>query len=99
LCRQLGLNTEPSNVLDALRQVPLDDLLEAVSGMGPLSTFRGVCDEDGSVADDLMYYQKSGQLASSLRQAGVKCLIVGDVNDEVSEMRLPSRDPSDSRPR
>jgi carboxylesterase type B len=85
LWHQLGLHTELSHALDALRQVPSDDLFAAVSRMGPLSTFRGVCEVDGFVAHDLMEFQKSGQLALGLRKAGVKCVIVGDVKDEVSE--------------
>jgi hypothetical protein len=61
--------------------------------MGSLSTFRGVSEVDGFVAHDQMNYQKSGRLATGLRQAGVKCVIVGDVKDEVGEMGLLGCDP------
>jgi hypothetical protein len=52
--------------------------------MGISSTFRGVIGSDGWVREDEMEYQHSGGLAEGLRSAGVKCVILGDVRDEVS---------------
>ncbi|RSH85343.1 hypothetical protein EHS25_004739 [Saitozyma podzolica] len=100
LCQQLGLNPKMADILDALRQVPLDHLLAAVSGMGSLSTFRGVCEVDGFVAHDQMDYQQSGRLATGLRQAGVKWVVVGDVKDEIAFYRTqhPIEKPSEVRP-
>jgi hypothetical protein len=73
-------------VLDNLRdpsKVSTDQLIEAVQGMGASGTFRGVVGSDGWVRNDEMEYQNSGGLANGLRSAGVRCVIMGDVLDEV----------------
>lgn len=53
--------------------------------MGELCTFRGIVGDDGWVRADEMEFQKNGGLAKGLREAGVHCIVVGDVRDEVSQ--------------
>jgi hypothetical protein len=51
--------------------------------MGASGTFRGVVGSDGWVRSDEMEYRRSGGLAKGLRSVGVKCVIMGDLLDEV----------------
>jgi hypothetical protein len=74
-------------VLDTLRDpshVESERLMEVIEGMGFENTFRGVVGPDGWVRSDQMGYQQSGGLGRDLKRAGVGCVIMGDVKDEVS---------------
>jgi len=53
---------------------------------GPSGTFRGVVGSDEWVKSDEMEYQRSGGLAKGLRSAGIKCVITGDLLDEVCSL-------------
>jgi carboxylesterase type B len=87
LCAALAVDPDRPDVLDVLRdtsKVSTSQLIEAVQCMGASGTFRGVFGSDGWVRSDEMEYQYSGGLARGLRSVGVKCVIVGDLLDEVS---------------
>ena len=88
LCKALDIDTiQPEDALSRLRDTsayPTAVILAAVGSLGSLSTFRGVCGVDGWVRHDMMAFQESGGSASGLKRAGVRCLVVGDVKDEVS---------------
>jgi hypothetical protein len=91
-CRALGADPSSPAILEELRDTtryPTARLIEAVQAMEGLSTFRGVVGEDGWNRADEMEYQQSGGLAAGLKAAGVKCVIMGDVRDEVSMGAAP----------
>ncbi|WWD19393.1 hypothetical protein CI109_103853 [Kwoniella shandongensis] len=84
-CDALGIDPTTPDILSILRDTSrysTKQIITAVQNMGELSTFRGVVGEDGWVRADQIEYQRSGGLAKGLREAGVKCVIVGDVRDE-----------------
>ncbi|WWC71196.1 uncharacterized protein I206_105149 [Kwoniella pini CBS 10737] len=85
LCSAIGISPSTPNVLDRLRDInefSTSRLIKAVQDMGELCTFRGVVGDDGWVRADQMEYQHSGGLAKGLKEAGVLCVIAGDVRDE-----------------
>lgn len=87
LCAALSIDPARPDVLDILRDssvVSTDQLIQAVQDMGTSGTFRGVRGSDDWVRGDEMQYQHSGGLANGLRLAGVKCVVMGDLQDEVS---------------
>ena len=53
LCSQLDLETQGSKVLEDLRSVPLEGLLQAVDSLGALGTFRTITDGEW-IAKDLL---------------------------------------------
>ncbi|WVF67724.1 hypothetical protein IAT40_002483 [Kwoniella sp. CBS 6097] len=84
-CQALGVDPSSLNILSQLRdssKYPTQRIIKAVQEMGDQCTFRGVVGDDGWVRTDQIDYQRSGGLAKDLRDAGVKCIIVGDVRDE-----------------
>ena len=86
LCKSLGIDYNAPDLLEQLRdtsKVTTEQLMKAVQGDGDAATYRGVAGPDGWVRSDMMAYQQSGRLASDLKRAGVKCVITGDVRDEV----------------
>ena len=53
--------------------------------MGYQSTFRGAAgDETNWVHSDQMEYAKSGRMGKDLLKAGVKCVVIGELSEEVS---------------
>ncbi|WVQ72669.1 hypothetical protein IAR50_002228 [Cryptococcus sp. DSM 104548] len=89
-CQALGANPASPNILEELRDTtkyPTRMMMTAVQNMGELCTFRGVVGSDGWVRADQMEFQQSGGLARGLKQAGVKCIVAGDVRDEDSFYR------------
>ncbi|ODN92138.1 hypothetical protein L198_05811 [Cryptococcus wingfieldii CBS 7118] len=89
-CQALGVDATTPNMLDELRDTakyPTAKITKAVQDMGELCTFRGVVGSDGWVRADEMEFQQSGGLARGLRDAGVKCIVAGDVRDEDSFYR------------
>jgi hypothetical protein len=87
LCAALDIDAGRPDVLEVLRDTSLlstEQLLHAVQVMSTFGTFRGVAGSDGWVRSDEMEYQHSGRLAKDLDLAGVRCVILGDVRDEVS---------------
>ena len=88
VCKALGLVATDSNVIDQLRdkiRFPAKRLIEAVETLGSLATIRSVeGPSGGGIAEkDSMEWQRQGGLGTALRAAGVKCVVVGDVRDEV----------------
>ncbi|KAK8854472.1 hypothetical protein IAR55_003210 [Kwoniella newhampshirensis] len=84
-CKALDIDPSTPDILSVLRdtsRMSTDRIIKAVQNMGELSTFRGVVGDDGWVRADQIEYQRNGGLAKGLREARVKCLIVGDVRDE-----------------
>ncbi len=89
LCQALGLDRQAPDILDTLRdtsKVSTEALISGVLAMGDLSTFRGVVGTDGWVRADEMQFQQNGGLAKGLWDAGVRCVISGDVKDEASDL-------------
>ncbi|WVQ68653.1 uncharacterized protein L199_006862 [Kwoniella botswanensis] len=85
LCKAIGIDPATPDVLGRLRdtnEFPTDKLIKAVQNMGELCTFRGVVGDDGWVRADQVEFQHNGGLAKGLREAGVRCIIAGDVRDE-----------------
>ncbi|WWC90315.1 uncharacterized protein L201_005248 [Kwoniella dendrophila CBS 6074] len=85
LCEALGESPTTPNILEKLRDtkhISTEKLVKAVQNMGELCTFRGVVGDDGWVRSDQVEYQHNGGLAKGLKEAGVKCILVGDVRDE-----------------
>lgn len=86
LCKALSLDPSSPDILGTLRdtsKVSTEALIAGVLAIGELSTFRGVVGTDGWVREDEMEFQQNGGLAKGLREAGVRCVITGDVKDEV----------------
>ncbi|OXC65569.1 hypothetical protein AYX13_05414 [Cryptococcus neoformans] len=84
-CETVGIDPSIPNVLEELRDTSkfsTDKIIAAVQDMGELCTFRGIVGDDGWVRADEMEFQKNGGLAKGLREAGVQCIVVGDVRDE-----------------
>lgn len=91
LCKSLHLDPSAPDVLDTLRdpaQVGSGRLMAVIEGMGFENTFRGVFGPDGWIRPDQMGYQQSGGLGRDLERAGVRCVIMGDVKDEVSVFQV-----------
>lgn len=91
LCQRLGIDHTAPDVLEQLRdtsRVSTEALIAAVQGDGDATTYRGIQGTDGWLGADMMGYQRSGGLARGLREAGVKCIIAGDVRDEVSNLTV-----------
>lgn len=89
LCASLGIDYSATDVLEQLRdtnKISTEMFMAAVQGDGDAATYRGVAGVDGWVRADMMAYQESGGLARDLKRAGVKCVITGDVRDEVSRL-------------
>ncbi|WVQ79768.1 hypothetical protein IAT38_001868 [Cryptococcus sp. DSM 104549] len=84
-CSALGIDPSTPDILSILRDTtrfPTEKIITAVQNMGELCTFRGVVGVDGWVRADQIEWQRNGGLAKGLREAGVKCIIAGDVRDE-----------------
>ncbi|WRT68773.1 uncharacterized protein IL334_005753 [Kwoniella shivajii] len=84
-CQSVGIPPSTPNILERLRdtdEFPTKKIITAVQNMGELCTFRGVIGDDGWVSADQVNFQRNGGLAKGLNDAGVKCVIVGDVRDE-----------------
>ncbi|OCF41074.1 hypothetical protein I317_05085 [Kwoniella heveanensis CBS 569] len=84
-CQALSIDPSTPDILSKLRdpaQFPTEKVIKAVQDMGDQCTFRGVVGTDGWVRADQVDYQRNGGLAKGLKEAGVKCIIVGDVRDE-----------------
>ena len=62
----------------------MERLFAGVTSMGTHNTFWPSLGSDGWITPGGMEYQRDGSLARDLLKAGVKCVIVGDVLDEVS---------------
>jgi hypothetical protein len=91
LCSAFGIDYNAPDVLEQLRdtsKISTERLMEAVQSGGDAITYRGVAGIDGWVRKDMMDYQESGGLARDLKSAGVKCVITGDVRDEVRCKRV-----------
>ena len=87
LCRQLELDPSQRNILDILRAVPSNMLMQAVQKMGSLKTFRTVMGSDGWL-QELVLYQRSPVFAAGLRAAGVRSVLVTEVSEEVGSPLL-----------
>ncbi|WVQ95293.1 hypothetical protein IAU59_002388 [Kwoniella sp. CBS 9459] len=84
-CQALNIDPSTPDILSRLRdksEFPTERIIKAVEAMGDQCTFRGVVGTDGWVRADQVEYQRNGGLAKGLREAAVKCIIVGDVRDE-----------------
>ena len=84
LLQACGISVDDPRAIDKLRdreRLPMDAFFAAVRTMGLEDSFTPT---SGSwLAEDAMGYQESGKMAQNLLKAGVLCIIVGDVKDEV----------------
>jgi hypothetical protein len=78
------------DILDTLRdpsKVPWSDITDIIESeadiLGEYSTFRGCLSEDWlPVSPDPITWQRSGELAHSLKAHGVRSIVVGDLTEE-----------------
>ena len=82
LCRRLSLDPKQSNILDKLRAIPSETLMQAVQSMQKLDTFRTVLSQDEWLKETVEY-QRSAQFANGLRAAGIESVLLTEVSEEV----------------
>ena len=88
-CKGCGISAARPNTLDSLRdtvKLPGDAVFHGVRSMGTLSSFIPCVGGDDWLPKDEIERQRNGSLAKDLLAAGVKCIIIGDVKDEVRDL-------------
>ncbi|KAJ7089749.1 Alpha/Beta hydrolase protein [Mycena belliarum] len=85
LCRALKIDPSASNALDLLSKVPASEITKVIEtdALGTeYGTFRGCMDGEWLPASpDPMTWQRTG-FADSLREKGVKSILIGDLTEE-----------------
>lgn len=89
LCRALNLDPNAPDILDTLKnpaKVPVTAMMEVIQtdAVGvEYGTYRGCLDGKWmATTPDPMTWQRSGDLARSLREKGVKSIAIGDLSEE-----------------
>ncbi|KAF9046824.1 alpha/beta-hydrolase [Hymenopellis radicata] len=86
LCRALYLDPASPSIISQLREVSADKICHVIEtdAVGTeYGTYRGCVDDDWLAAvPDAMAWQRSGNLAQSLQDKGVKSVVIGDTIEE-----------------